>query len=156
MLTCLAAVLHITNVTFHAEGNADSAAVSDLDQLSIVADLLQVSTDELRLSLMQEANVMRGKCYYYIGIPCVYQIVWVLQLTVSVIRPNAAAWHKTNENTLGFKVHARLFLLTWKIRTLLAGPKVSIPGICFGNDLTNPVRQSGWTYLVQKNNMFRH
>jgi len=45
---------------FHAEGNADSAAVTDLDQLSVVGDLLQVSTEELRLSLIQEANVMRG------------------------------------------------------------------------------------------------
>ena len=63
MLTCLAAVLHITNIMFHAEGNADSAAVTDLNQLSVVGDLLQVSIEELRLSLIQEANVMRGMRY---------------------------------------------------------------------------------------------
>ena len=60
MLTSLAAVLHITNIMFHAEGNADSAAVTDIDQLNIVADLLQVSNEELRLSLIQETSVTRG------------------------------------------------------------------------------------------------
>lgn len=59
-MTSLAAVLYITNVTFHAEGNAESAAVSDMEQLNIVADLLQVSNEELRLSLIQESNVTRG------------------------------------------------------------------------------------------------
>lgn len=53
-------MLHITNITFHAEGNADSAAVTDIDQLNVVADLLQVSNEELRLSLIQESNVTRG------------------------------------------------------------------------------------------------
>lgn len=62
-MTSLAAVLHITNIAFHAEGNADSAAVSDINQLGVVAGLLQVSTEELRLSLIQEANVMRGMYY---------------------------------------------------------------------------------------------
>ena len=63
-MTSLAAVLHITNVTFHAEGNAESAAVSDVEQLDIVADLLQISNEELRLSLIQESNVTRGVCMY--------------------------------------------------------------------------------------------
>ena len=59
-MTSLAAVLHITNITFHAEENADSAAINNMDQVAIAADLLQVSAEELQLSLIQEANVMRG------------------------------------------------------------------------------------------------
>ena len=53
-------MLHITNIAFHAEGNAESAAVTDINQLNVVADLLQVSGEELRLSLIQESNVTRG------------------------------------------------------------------------------------------------
>ena len=64
----LASVLHIANITFHAEGNADSAAVSDMDQINVVADLLQISNEELRLTLIQESNVMRGLyCVPYSG-----------------------------------------------------------------------------------------
>ena len=58
LLQSLAAVLHVCDVCFEAK--EEGSSVTNMQQVKIVADLLQVDSEELALCLVQEVMITRG------------------------------------------------------------------------------------------------
>ncbi|KAK3583683.1 hypothetical protein CHS0354_021430 [Potamilus streckersoni] len=61
ILQVLSIVLHLGDISFHGVGNNDAAQVSNPVNLQTVADMLEVSADELGSALVAEYTVTRGE-----------------------------------------------------------------------------------------------
>ncbi len=63
ILTTLAAILHMCDVTFEPSGeHGEASKITNPEKATVAAQLLEVDHEELLASLIQEASVMRGWC----------------------------------------------------------------------------------------------